>query len=65
MFSGQVKVTHTDASGRECNLDHIFLRMRDGIPLPGAGAATVALDRPDAHGVMPSDHFAVCADLSL
>jgi endonuclease/exonuclease/phosphatase family metal-dependent hydrolase len=64
-FAGRIKVTHIAASGQPCNLDHIFLRARAGDKPPAAGSATVALDRPGALGVVPSDHFAVCADLSL
>ncbi len=62
-FAGRQKVTHRSASGRAFNLDHIFLRTRGAKPPLEMGGARVVLDRPDAHGVMPSDHFAVCADL--
>ena len=65
VFAGCPKVTHHTEAGVARNLDHIFVRTADGAPPVAVRSAAVVLDRPDAHGVMPSDHFAVCADLSL
>lgn len=62
-FGGQAKVTHRDSSGTAQNLDQILLRtVRGELPFSVANARVV-LDGPDVHGVLPSDHFAVCADL--
>lgn len=62
-FAGTAKTTHTDDRGRPADIDHIFCR-----PAAGQGVAVrrawVALDQPDASGVRPSDHGAVCADLA-
>lgn len=62
-FEGQAKVTHRSASGTPRNLDHILLRTVRGEPPFRVAGARVVLGRPDAQGVLPSDHFAVCADL--
>lgn len=62
-FAGQAKVTHRSDSGSEHNLDHILLRTVRGQPPFSVAHARVVLDRPDAHGVWPSDHWAVCAYL--
>jgi endonuclease/exonuclease/phosphatase family metal-dependent hydrolase len=65
VFAGQPKVTHIAEDGRAQDLDQVLLHSAAGRP-PVAGVPVgVVLDRPDAHGVVPSDHFAVCADLSL
>lgn len=61
-FAGRPKVTHVDAAGADRNLDHILFRPGDG-QMVTAGWVGVVLDRPDAHGVRPSDHCGVCADL--
>lgn len=60
-FGGASKCTHRDESGRAADLDHIFLHA--GEHMPALRRVWVALDHPDARGVMPSDHCAVCADL--
>jgi endonuclease/exonuclease/phosphatase family metal-dependent hydrolase len=62
-FGGQTKVTHRCDSDSEHNLDHILLRTVRGQPPFSVAQARVVLDQPDAHGVWPSDHWAVCADL--
>jgi endonuclease/exonuclease/phosphatase family metal-dependent hydrolase len=62
-FSGQAKVTHRGSSVTGYNLDHILLRAVRGQPPFSVAHARVVLDGPDAHGVWPSDHFAVCANL--
>lgn len=61
-FAGEPKVTHVDAAGVARNLDHILFRPCEGRTV-AAEFAGVVLDRPDAHGVWPSDHRGVCADL--
>lgn len=61
-FAGVPKATHVDAAGADRNLDHILFRPGDG-QMVAAGLAGVVLDRPDDHGVWPSDHCGVCADL--
>ncbi len=58
------KVTHMTDSGIARNLDHIFLHAGAGAPAWVVRHARVVMDRPVAHGVQASDHFAVCADLS-
>ena len=63
VFADRPKVTHVTESGVALDLDHIFLRTVHGAQPFQVAAARVALDRPGACGVMPSDHFAVCADL--
>ncbi|MGI9218275.1 MAG: endonuclease/exonuclease/phosphatase family protein [Hydrogenophaga sp.] len=65
VFGGRTKCTHRTPEGAARDLDHIFLRMPAAAPAVAVHAATVVLDRADAHGVLPSDHFGVCADLSL
>jgi endonuclease/exonuclease/phosphatase family metal-dependent hydrolase len=62
-FAGRSKVTRVTEAGLAFNLDHILLRRAHGRPPFEVSDARVALDRPGADGVMPSDHFAVCADL--
>ncbi|MBA4261171.1 MAG: hypothetical protein C0443_03885 [Comamonadaceae bacterium] len=64
VFAGRPKVTHLAASGQAFNLDHVFLRTMEAKRPFELGDARVALERPDQHGVMPSDHFAVCVDLA-
>lgn len=65
VFAGRPKVTHHTEAGVALNLDHIFVRTAEGTPPVAVRSAAVVLDRPDAHGVLPSDHFGVCADLSF
>ncbi|MFC3682192.1 endonuclease/exonuclease/phosphatase family protein [Hydrogenophaga luteola] len=61
-FAGRPKVTHVDAAGAVRNLDHILFRPGDEQTV-AAGFVGVVLDRPEAHGVWPSDHRGVCAEL--
>ena len=63
VFSSRPKVTHVNADGLACNIDHILVHHGDGRRPMAVGRATVVLDRPGAQGVIPSDHYAVCADL--
>lgn len=62
-FGDQPKATHRDSAGAAFNLDHIWVHTGREAPPPTVRHAAVVLDRPDASGVMPSDHCAVCADL--
>lgn len=62
-FGNRSKLTHRDERGHAANLDHILLYVTGAGPVPRVHRAWTALDRPDAHGVMSSDHWAVCADL--
>lgn len=61
-FARIPKVTHVYAAGADRNLDHILFRPASGQRV-AVGFVGVVLDRPDAHGVWPSDHRGVCADL--
>ncbi len=65
VFGGRAKCTHRTPEGEARNLDHIFVRVTAATPAVAVHAAAVVLDRSDARGVLPSDHCAVCADLSL
>ncbi len=62
-FARRPKTTHRDDAGRAHDLDQIFLCAGGEAAPPTVRHAAVVLDRPDASGVMPSDHCAVCADL--
>jgi endonuclease/exonuclease/phosphatase family metal-dependent hydrolase len=64
-FAGRSKVTLRTGTGPGLNLDHILLRAKRGAGALEVSHAGVALDQPDAHGTLPSDHFAVFADLML